>query len=63
MFFLSSSISVSAGVIILLIVAVVFCLCYFCAEYFYGELNSINLTPSNGQSQLEVNNTLILVIL
>ena len=57
MFFLSSSISVSAGVIILLIVGASFYLCYFCAEYFYGELKSVNSTASNGQSQLEVNNT------
>ena len=57
MFFLSSSISVSAGVIILLIVGASVYLCYFCAEYFYGEMKSIKSSASNGQSQLEVNNT------
>ena len=55
MFFLSSSISVSTGVVILLLVGAFVYLCYFCAEYFYGDLKSINSAASNRQSQSEVN--------
>ena len=47
MFFLSGFASVSVAVTILLIAQAIVFLCYFCAEYFYGEMKSSDRTTPN----------------
>ena len=47
MFFLSGFASVAVAVIILLITQAIVYLCYFCAEYFYGEMKSSDGTTPN----------------
>ena len=60
MFFLSGFASVTVVVIILLIIQAIVYLCYFCAEFFYGEMKSIKPGVASEQSQLEVHSAFLL---